>query len=175
MNQTAEPNDWKQAPIYRQTAAYAREHNELAAYRASMGANIACRDAIDQAISKHFDGMHLNQAAVQTVLEAFGEERTLYVLANTVQYKDWDGRFSRENRAWANAMAIPSETDVDGNRRSSFVVNSHPAVLDGYIHMVRKESRLAQRDHAQSIHEKLQKPSRPSPAKHAKSHQEMER
>lgn len=175
MNHTTEPNDWKQAPIYRQTVAYAREHNELEAYRASMKLNVACRDAIDQAISRHFDGMRLNQAAVQTVLETFGQERTLYVLANTVQWKDWDGRLSRENKAWANAMAIPSESEMDGNRRNSFVLNSHPAVLDGYIHMVRKESRMVQRDHAQSIHEKLQKPSRSSPAKHAKSPQELGR
>ena len=30
---------------------------------------------------------------------AFGMDRTLYVLANTVRHKDWDGRISHDNKA----------------------------------------------------------------------------
>lgn len=37
-------------PVYKYPAVYARENDELEQYRASHKANIACRDAIDNAI-----------------------------------------------------------------------------------------------------------------------------
>ena len=38
-------------PLYRHDAAYAREHGELSLYRESYQANIACKEAIEEAIS----------------------------------------------------------------------------------------------------------------------------
>ena len=90
-------------PVYRRAAAYARESGELEAWRASHRENIACRDAIDKAIAKHFDGAHLDMQALSTVFDAYGAERVYYVLANSVITKEYDGRFSRDNRAWAQA------------------------------------------------------------------------
>ncbi|MGN0774811.1 MAG: DUF3849 domain-containing protein [Candidatus Ventricola sp.] len=93
--------------IYRQTAEYAREHGELDAYRASMQENRACKEAIEEAISKNFDGWHLAKGIAQPIMERFGTERVMLVLANTVQVKDWDGRFSRSNREWASRSTSP--------------------------------------------------------------------
>ena len=87
--------------VYKHTAAYAREHGELEQYRASLQANIACKNAIEAAIRQHFDGMHLNDAAVTEVMAAYGKERICSVVANTLQQKSWDGRFSPSNKAWA--------------------------------------------------------------------------
>ena len=50
--------------------------------------------------------MRLRADAAEPVLSEFGSERVLFVHANTVQHKDWDGRFSRENKAWAAAFSI---------------------------------------------------------------------
>ena len=36
----------KNIPVYKHTAAYAREHDELAAYRASNQVNVACKEAL---------------------------------------------------------------------------------------------------------------------------------
>ena len=44
----------KNIPVYKHTAAYAREHDELAAYRASNQANTACKEAIETAIRDHY-------------------------------------------------------------------------------------------------------------------------
>ena len=37
----------KNIPVYKHPAAYAREHDELSAYRASNQANTACKEAIE--------------------------------------------------------------------------------------------------------------------------------
>ena len=128
----------KQIPVYRQTGMYAREHGELEQFRQSNIANIACRAAIEKAIAENFDGMRLRNDVASPVLSEFGSERVLFVLANTVQHKDWDGRFSRENKAWAAAFVIEPDVVMGMDRRLQFVVNSHPAVLDGFITMTRK-------------------------------------
>lgn len=42
----------KNIPVYKHTAAYAREHDELAAYRASNQANTVCKEAIETEIGR---------------------------------------------------------------------------------------------------------------------------
>ena len=135
----------KQIPVYRQTGMYARENGELEQFRQSNVANIACRAAIEKAIAENFDGMRLRADAAEQVLSEFGAERVLFVLANTVQHKDWDGRFSRENKAWAAAFSIEPDMVMGMDRRVQFIVNSHPAVLDGFIRMAREAAQNQQR------------------------------
>ena len=78
--------------------------------------------------------------------------RVAMVLANTVQLQDWDGRYSRRNKEWAKTIPNDNPETV----RCGYALNSHPAVLDGFIDLVRVEQ---QRSRTQG--EKLQ-PSRPS-------------
>ena len=142
----------KQIPVYRQTGMYAREHGELDQFRQSNVANIACRAAIEKAIAENFDGIRLNANAAAQVLSEFGAERVMVVLANTVQHKDWDGRFSRENKAWAAAFLIEPDVVMGMDRRVQFIVNSHPAVLDGFIRMARE---AAQNQQCRSVRDQL--------------------
>lgn len=168
-------NDMKKVPIYRNTGAYAHEHGELEQFRASNRANMECRAAIEEAIGKNFDGMYLQKGAAKPVIQEFGAERVLYVLANTVQRKEWDGRFSRDNKQWAQTITIPADVVIGTDRRIYFVVESHPAVLDGFIHMAREEVKAMQMEAAkESVHAKLQKPPRPSHSQHTKKNPEME-
>ena len=45
------------------------------------------------------------------VIGAVGYTGTLYVLANTVQQKEWDGEFSPANKAWAKTVDLrPTRT-----------------------------------------------------------------
>lgn len=127
-------------PIYPYSAAYAWEHGETEAYRQSEKENISCRDAIEEVIRKRFDGMHLASDAAKVVLEEYGAERMSYVLANTVRYFSWDNRFSVENRKWAESIPVFEDNNPWGDERNvDFVVNSHPAVLDGFINLLREE------------------------------------
>lgn len=130
-------------PIYPYSAAYAREHGETEAYRQSKKENISCRDAIEEVIRNRFDGMHLASDAAKVVLEEYGAERMSYVLANTVRHFSWDNRFSVENRKWAESIPIFEDKDPWGEERNvDFVVNSHPAVLDGFINLLREELKV---------------------------------
>ena len=102
---------------------------ELALWRASHQANISCKRAIEESIRQNFDGMHLNNGCVDEVIAKYGYKRTAWVLSNTIQQKDQDGRFSPANKQWAKRTCIPS----DHWHNSDFVVESHPAVLDGFV------------------------------------------
>ncbi|MCD8397605.1 MAG: DUF3849 domain-containing protein [Lachnospiraceae bacterium] len=127
-------------PVYMQTPAYAREHGELEQYRRSRSANIACKTAIEQAISDNYDGRHLKDGALKPVLEQFSENRIAYVLASTLKLKDWDRRFSQSNKEWVASVPIGEEISPFGNdRRTEWMVESHPAVLDGFVGMFRHE------------------------------------
>ena len=138
-------------PLYPHTAAYALEHGELEQYRASLQANIACKNAIEAAIRQYFDGMHLNEVAVTEMMSAYGKERICYVIANTLQQKSWDGRFSSSNKAWAAQFEIAATARPDYDRRGAFVVDSHPAVLNGFTGLLRRECEKP------SLYEKLEK------------------
>ena len=104
----------KDIPIYSQKAEHAREHGELDAYRASGKADVACKKAIKEAIRAHYHDKRLDDAGVRQVADAFGYDRMLRVLANTVREKDWDGRISRENKAWAQTVPIVPNPDAWG-------------------------------------------------------------
>lgn len=92
----------KNLPVYKHPASYAREHDELAAYRASNQANAACKEAIEAAIRDHYRDNRLDTAAVDQVVQQFGYDRTFHVLAITVCQADWDRRYSPDN--WACAV-----------------------------------------------------------------------
>ena len=99
-----------EVPIYRETANYAYEAGEMDAYRASLSANEECRSAIEAAISSNYGDNRLDaEAAVKSVLEQFSPERVRYVLANTIQQKDFDGRIPKPLKEWAKSVEVCPE------------------------------------------------------------------
>ena len=102
------------AYLYLGSVSEARRQNELALWRASHLENIACKQAIEEAIRRGFDGMHLSHDCARGVIEDFGFKRVGWVLAATIQLKPEDGRFSRRNKEWAAATFIPH---IDRNLR----------------------------------------------------------
>ncbi len=98
-----------------------------------------CKEAVEGTIRQNFDGMHLKHDIVKPLAEKYGAERMAFILANTLQQESWDGRFSRDNKAWASEFYIPENIvhGIDMNRE--LIVSSHPAVLDGFIGMFRRE------------------------------------
>ena len=55
------------------------------------------------------------------------------MLANTVQEKEHDNRFSEDNKLWARKFRIP-----DDKERWRFSVDAHPGLTDIFIHQARK-------------------------------------
>ena len=120
--------------------------------------NISCKEAIEKAISGSYRGNSLNaKAAAQEVLDQFGPERVQTVLAVTVKDKDWDGRFSRENKAWAKTVHMP-EGSEDGNRRSHWVVDSHPGLVNLFVDQVRDLARERENEKPSVIQQLKQEP-----------------
>ena len=93
-------------PVYQQTLQYAMEHGAADDYLDSRKLNIDCKKAIEDTIKEHFDGMRLSLEDSGGVLEQFGTERVSYVLANTLRHLSEDGRFSRDNRVWADGIEV---------------------------------------------------------------------
>lgn len=126
--------------IYPYSCGEAKRLNQLAQWRESHKENIACKNAIEEAIRRDFDGMHLNAGCAESVIAEYGFKRVNWVLANTVQQKEWDGRFSHDNKDWAKHTYIPPDEDnFNGySRNLDFVADSHPAVLDGFINQYRR-------------------------------------
>jgi len=125
VEETAAPS-YADIPIYREMANYAYEAGEMDAYRASRDANTACAEAIEKAISNNYgDNRLAAEAAVKGVLEQFSPERVQYVLANTIQQKDYDGRISADLKQWAKGTEVCSED------ASAFIVDKvNPGLLD---------------------------------------------
>ena len=121
------------AYLYLGSISEARRNNELEDWRMSHKQNILCKEAIEDAIRKGFDGMHLDQDSAKSVIEEYGFKRVGWVLASTLQQKKDDGRFSPQNKEWAKTTFIPRS-----DRNHDFTVQSHPAVLDGFVSQFRK-------------------------------------
>ena len=120
--------------LYPYSAEEARRRNELDEWRRSHRMNIACKEAIEAAIRRDFDGMHLDKDCAKSVIAAYGYKRTGFVLACTLQELSHDGRFSQSNKAWAEQIDVPP----DENRNYQYTVGSHPAVLDGFVQEFRE-------------------------------------
>ena len=118
----------------RGSLAEARRRNQIDLWEESLRENIRCKDAIEEAIRRDFDGMHLKGDCAQRIVEQFGFRRTAWVLSNTLQQKEWDGRFSPRNKEWARKTFIPGE-----GRCTEYLVESHPAVLNGFVSQFREK------------------------------------
>lgn len=118
---------------------YSREEadrlGELESWQESRKTNIACKEAIEEAIRLGHDGFFLDADCAEGVIADYGYKRVSWVLSYTIQLTD-DGRFSRGNKDWAAQTFIPPENGSPN--KYEFAVNSHPAVLDGFVNQYRK-------------------------------------
>ena len=140
LQEPEQPQEQKRYPaFYGHTLSYAMEHGEVDKYSDSRKIDRECKEAVEETIRQNFDGMHLNHDIVKPLAEQYGSERMAFILANTILQESWDGRFSRDNKAWASEFPI-SEDIVHGiDMNYALIVSSHPAVLDGFIGMFRRE------------------------------------
>lgn len=131
--------DYSDAPVYYEPFSYAKENDEVDLYRTSYRLNSECKQAIHEAIADNYDGMYLGDGVVDQVVRQYGMERVGYILANTLHHKSYDGRFSHSNKEWAEQVSTPEHNADRMTFRTDWVVDSHPAILDGFVTMFRKE------------------------------------
>ena len=131
--------DYSDVPVYYEPFSYAKENDEVDLYRTSYRLNSECKQAIHEAIADNYDGMYLGDDAVDQVVRQYGMERVGYILANTLHHKSYDGRFSHSNKEWAEQVSTPEHNADRMTFRTDWVVDSHPAILDGFVTMFREE------------------------------------
>ena len=158
--------------VYPHSAAYASEHGEMAQYNLSYQANSACKEAIEQTISAHYAENRLDtEAAIKDVLEKFGAERVQFILANTIQHKNHDGRISQDNKAWAKTIPMPEDSGASRHCAYLVVDGVNPGLTDLFTRQARKTMQEQQKS---SVLQKLkQEPPAHKPA--APKKQEPER
>ena len=96
------------------------------------------------------------------MLEKFGTERVQFILANTIQRKNYDGRISQDNKAWAKT--IPTLEDSGASRHCAYLVvdQVNPGLTDLFTRQFRK---VAQEQQKSSVLQKLkQEPPARKPA-----------
>ena len=120
-------------PVYRENLEYANAHNEVGAYNDSHAANMMSRDDIIKSINDNHDGTRLGKGFETGLIEKHGLERVAFLLANTLRLMPWDGRFSKENKEWAQSVSVP-----DDSGRSDYLIEAHPVLLDAVTTRIRK-------------------------------------
>ena len=146
-----------ETPVYYESYQYAVDNQETGPYWESYNCNRECRHAIEEAIADHYDGFHMDNNVSDGVLKKYGEERTMYVIANTIQLLEGDGRISQQNNNWGQKVPIPHETSQDQSLRRDFLVRSHPGLFNLFASITRNivlQAQFARRDQKAKEQEK---------------------
>ena len=143
----------KECPFYPHNASYADAHNEMESYIASLHMNTDCKNMIEDAIAASYQDNSLKyvQEASKAVVDTFGFDRTMFVLANTIRIKNYDGRISPENKAWAQTIPVCED------QRNIIVDRCNPGLLDLFTNQVRKDfaAEQARSQQKASVRERL--------------------
>jgi hypothetical protein len=125
--------------IYYQTLKFAREHDEIDICRKSREEDLRCRNTIEKLVDENYYNNRFDSAKVvkEAVIE-FGLERVKFILANTVQQKDWDGRISETNKRWAKSVPVSLEEEY---QLKILLGKTHPVLLNTLIDEIRENYR----------------------------------
>lgn len=133
----------KYPPIYEHPYWWAKRFGELEQFHASYTQNVACATAINLTLAKHydFDAGHPNIApAAKEIVDKFGFDRTMYVLASTVWDYAWDDNISPSSKEWARTIPCYDEPDIS----RGYSVSGNTDVIDRLISQVRHDYSLSQ-------------------------------
>ncbi len=120
---------YKPAPLYDKPFAYAKENGEIDKWRSSLRETENCAKYIEKLIGQYHVDYGLNtDKIIEGAVGRYGAEHVTLALASTIRQKEWDGRFSRQNKEWANGIDFPEEA-----RYKEINVNSHSTLLDAVV------------------------------------------
>lgn len=125
-------------PVYTRSFQNAVVRGELEQFQTSRKLNIECAKAIDAAFEKYYDPITYEwntEPAATEVVAKFGFERTMAVLANTVQHYSWDGRFSDSSRDWARTMPRL-------DKQAACLVSANAGWVNSFVEAVRYDHEL---------------------------------
>lgn len=116
-------------PLYINSFANAKAIGEIDLWRESHRENIKCKNAIDRMVSDRYNGSQLPRSIIEDACEEYGIDRVGWVLANTVNESEYDGRYRPGTKLWAKTVyGIPDE-----RWNSEFKLSSHPELVNGLV------------------------------------------
>ena len=138
-------------PVYLHTLEEAAERGETDLCVRSRMLNAKLMQQLEPLFGIYYDGRSVNQNIVRALFAEFGAERTSAVLANIIQNRPWEGRFSSENRKWAQTIPLPPGENWD----RLTACNVHPGLLDVLTTEVRREIRAQEQTQNQEQPKRL--------------------
>ena len=125
--------------VYNHSREYAIAHNESEAYIQSHFQKVNCAAAISSNISKHYKNNKLSRESVDTVVASNDLSLVMYVCAVTIRRAMLDGRYSQENREWANQIPLCEDMNGFHCRLDYYRVSKvHPGLVDLFVTLMRK-------------------------------------
>lgn len=151
---------FKDIPVYYPSIEYAKQNGELEQWRDSYNINMELKRCLNDNASNYYNTHRLDEL-INTLVENYGVERSMYLIARTVQYKgSYDGRFCKSARERAGAFTFPdvhteavrkAEKQGYGNladKSRAYISDVHSCILNDIF---RELMKLEQKqDHIQS-------------------------
>lgn len=132
-------------PVYLKSWEEAVRLKEQPLYNESRSLNTELMEEMARQIRANYNGLHLDSRVARGLLAEFGAQRTAAMLANVIQHRPWEGRFSPSNRRWAQGMTLPQDPAWDRLSRC----DTHPGLLNELVTDVRQEIRAQAQEQEQ--------------------------
>jgi hypothetical protein len=120
--------------VYPYDLEKAAERSDVRLYHKSADINSICAQTIEETInaSRYETNFYNLDIAAMKAINEFGFERVNMVLANTIQTRPWEGRFTNDSKKWADGVWVPAEAFKYAEPPTN------PGLLDMFVDKVRK-------------------------------------
>lgn len=125
--------------VYPHSYEEARARGQTAQHRRSYRLNVECALSIRAASTLNLANGHVPLENVREVLEDYGPERVMWVLANTIQQRGSDTRYTEESRRWAENFPIPADPYKNGDFRLGYIIEGWPPYVVEFLNLARGE------------------------------------
>lgn len=125
--------------VYPYSYEEAKARGQTAQHRRSYKLNVECALSIKAASTLNLANGHVPIENVRGVLEDYGAERVMWVLANTIQMRGSDTRYTQDCHRWAEGFQIPADPYKNGDLRLGYIIEGWPPHVVEFLNLAREE------------------------------------
>ena len=136
-------------PVYYPSLEEAERNDEKKLWLESYQINMDCKRVIEDRAATAMTSRELD-SLIEDLISHYGAERAMYVLSRSIQFRDWDERFSEIVKSRAGAFVFPAaDSGISGekntdDRTQGYLTEIDPCVLDMmYQRFMQEEVRCA--------------------------------
>ncbi|MCC8106057.1 MAG: DUF3849 domain-containing protein [Clostridiales bacterium] len=128
-------------PVYLKPMAYAEKTGEMKFWRESRALDGECARQIDQIIGNEdkrgVKSMETQRNELDALLDQYGNDRILFVLAETVDTLRNDSRISESNKHWIEMQNFPHFSSALDTADFILQKRANPVLLNGFLNILR--------------------------------------